>query len=197
MSNAAAKQTDPLPPSSYTKPITSIPTSRLTVPNDLDDLASPKSQIPRDRILLQDPRQLRLLEMVPLQQRDLLLLAERVVLGHQLVLGDVDQQVLLEKGLEGGVDAGPGAHGPARGRGERGLGHEDADLVVVLGAEVGEFLHGAGTDATGLGAELDPDGAALGGRVGVGRGGRRGVLLDHVGGGAGGELHLAAAGKNV
>lgn len=92
----------PFPPSEplYRPPITHIPPSRLALPDDLDHVPSLQTQIPRHRVRHLDPRQLRLLQPVPLQQLLLLLRAEQHVLRHELVVRDVDEQVLLLEGLD-------------------------------------------------------------------------------------------------
>lgn len=75
--------------------VRSIPSSSFRLPNDLHNLTSPQTQIPRHRIVHSDSRQLCLLQSVSLKQTTLLLLTQRNVLGHQLVLGDVDEQIFL------------------------------------------------------------------------------------------------------
>ena len=47
-----------------------------------------------------DPRQLAILEPIPLQQLQLLLLAKQHMFRHQLVHGDVDQQITFLEQLE-------------------------------------------------------------------------------------------------
>lgn len=75
--------------------VRSIPSSSFRLPNDLHNLTSPQTQISRHRIIHSDSRQLCLLQSVSLKQTTLLLLTQRNVLGHQLVLGDVDEQIFL------------------------------------------------------------------------------------------------------
>lgn len=185
-------QAHPCVRSLYAKSVRSVTTRRLRHTDDLDDLAPLKSQIPGNRILAQDSRQLRLLESVPLEERGLLLLGQQHVLGHELVVGDVDQQIFLEEALDLGVLRGD-RHDLAGLGGQRDGGDEDAGFELVIGAVGDEFLHDRDTDGTLLGAELDPDGAAFGSGVGVGGRGRGGELFDHGFGGTGGELKLGAA----
>lgn len=180
-------------PASYTQPVARIPPRRLTGPDNLDHLAALQPQVARNRVLLQDARQLRLLEAVAAQQRRLLLAAEHNVLGHEDVVRDVDQQVLLEEALDLRVLLGDGDD-LARLRRQRLRRDEDAGLVILRRAERHELFDHADADRRLLRAELDEDGAGLGdgGRVRGCGGGR--VLLDHGLRGARGEGHDFAAG---
>lgn len=174
-----------------TQPVTGISTRRLTNSDNLDNLSPLEPQIPRHRILLQDTRQLRLLQAVPLQQRSLLLPGEQHVPRHQLVVRNVDQQVVLEEALNLG-QALDGSKRLAGGGRQRHGGHHDARLVVVgdcVLCKVADLR-----DAKLLvGQELDPDGAAVGHGVGVGGCDGRGVFAEHGVAWTGGELEFGAA----
>lgn len=161
----------------YTQTVTGITTSRFTSSDYLDDLAPLQSQVPRDRILLQNTRQLRLLQPVPLQQRHLLISAQQHVSRDKLVMGNVHEQIILEEALNLGevLDAGEGLAG---GGGEGLVCDHDAGSVVVgddILCEAADLLDTEGF----LGEELDPDGAAVGGWVGVSGGGWRCVTAEH------------------
>jgi len=184
------------PDRSHAQPVTGIPPSSLARSNNLDHLPTLEPQIPCNRILGQDPRQLCLFEAIPLQQRGLFLAAEQDVLGHKLVVRNVDEQILLEKALNERELRGDG-HDLAGLRGEGDGGNQNAGLEVVLGAVLDKLLHHANADRGLFRAELNPDRAALRLRVGVLRGRWRGELLDHCFAGASGELHLCAAGGKV
>lgn len=176
---------------SYRPPITCVSSSGLTLPDDLNHLPPPQPQIPRHRIPRLNPRQLALLQAIPLQQALLLLRTQQHMLRHQLVLRDVDQQILLLEGLD---DAGQhdGDNLERRG-GDALLGDEDARLEVVLVDVLREGAHLLDADGE-FGAELDPDGADGGCRIGVGGCGEWGVFLDHGGGGFEGGGHFLAVG---
>lgn len=110
--------------------------------------------------------------------------------GHELVVGDVDQQVLLEEALDLGqvLDGGEGL--ACRG-GQGAVGDHDSRLVLVGDDVLGEVADL--TDAEGrVAEELDPDGAAVGGGIGVGVGLWGGVFSEHGVAGASRELELAA-----
>lgn len=175
-----------------TQAVTRVPTSRLTDTDNLDHLPALQAQIARDGILLQDTRQLRLLEPVALQQRRLLVAAQQYVAGHELVVGDVDEQVILEEALNLGevLDRGERL---ARGGRQRHVRHHDTRLVVVGDGVLGKLPDLRDAKLL-VGEELDPDGAAVGHGVRVGVGGGGSVLAQHGVGRAGGELKLAAAG---
>lgn len=57
-----------------TQTVTGISTRRFTVSDNLDDVPSLESQVSRHGVLLQDTRQLSLLQSISLQERGLLLL---------------------------------------------------------------------------------------------------------------------------
>lgn len=166
--------------------ITGVASSRLTRSNDLDDLTPLEAEVARDGVLLQDTRQLRLLETVPLEERNLLVPAEEHVPRHELVVGDVDEEVVLQEAF----DLGEVLHAGERLAGGGGEGHvrdHDAGLVVVGDGVLGKVADLG--DAEGLVLEeLDPDGAAVGRRVRVGCRRRGCMLSEHRGGRAGGEL---------
>lgn len=173
--------------------ITRVAAGRLADADNLDDLPAPEAEVPGDGVLLEDARQLRLLEAVALEQGNLLVARQQDVAGHELVVGDVDEEVVLEEALNLGevLDRGERLAG---GGGEGHVGDHDARLVVVGDGVLGK-LADLGHAKLLVGEELDPDGAAVGGRVRVGVGGGRGVLAHHRVGRAGGELKLAAAGR--
>lgn len=175
------------------EPITGIPTSRLTHTNNLDNLPTLQTQIPCHGILLQDTRQLRLLEAVPSEQGRLFVAREQHVAGYELVVGNVDEQVVLEEALNLGevLDgrerfAGRGGEGDVR--------DHDARLVVVGDGVLCELAN-LGHAKLLVGQELDPDGTAVGDGVGVGVGRGRRVLAEHRLGRAGRELQLSTAVK--
>lgn len=160
----------------YAEPITGIPTSRLGRTDNLDDLTALETQVPGDGVLLQDTRQLCLLEAVSAEQRGLFVAGEEDVGGDELVVGDVDEEVLLEEAFDAGkvLDG----HEALAGRGgQGGVGDHDAGLVVVAD-DVGQELADAGHAEGLVGDELDPDGAHVGDGFGVLRRRRGGVLLD-------------------
>lgn len=110
--------------------------------------------------------------------------------GHELVVRDVDQQVLLlerldDVRLDGGDDL-------ERGGGDGGLRDEDARVELVLVDVLGEGAHLLDADA-GVGAEFDPDGADLRERGRVGFRGEGGVFGEHGVGGFEGGVHFLAA----
>lgn len=84
-----------LPFSSNDPSVTGVSTSRLRLPDDLDHLRSPQAQVLGHRVVDPDTRQLCLLQAVSAKQVSLLFRAEQHVLGHELVLADVDQQVVF------------------------------------------------------------------------------------------------------
>lgn len=174
-----------------TQPVTGISTGRLTNTDNLDDLSPLESQIPRHGILLQNTRQLRLLQAVSLQQRNLLLPGEQHVPRHQLVVRNVDQQVVLEEALNLG-EVLHGGEGLASGGREGHGGHHDSRLVVVGDCVLCKVADLRDTELL-VGQELDPDGAAVGHGVWVGGCGGRGVLAEHGVAWAGGELEFGAA----
>ena len=79
------------------EPIGNVSSGRFGCSNDFDDLTSLEAVVSRHRISGLDPHQLILLQTVLDQQLALLLRRHDDVLGNQLVLGDVDQQLGLEK----------------------------------------------------------------------------------------------------
>lgn len=93
------------------------------------------------------------------------------------MVGDVDEQVVLEEALDLGevLDADERL---ARGGGERYVGDHDTGLVVVGDGVLGELTNLTNTELF-IGEELDPDGAAVGGRIGVGLGSGRSKLPEH------------------
>lgn len=157
--------------------ITGIATSRLTDTNNLDDLPALEPQVPGHGVLLQDARQLGLLEAVALEQGHLFVARQQDVAGHELVVGNVDEQVVLEEALNLGevLDR---SERLAGGRGQGDVGDHDARLVVVGNGVLGK-LADLGDAKLLVGEELDPDGAAVGRRVRVGLGRGRGVLAEH------------------
>lgn len=111
--------------------------------------------------------------------------------GHQLVMGDVDEQVFLEEPLDrrplgkfGDLLLGGGRNVAAQ--------NHHASSVVFVGAELGELAHGLCADA-GVVVELDPDSADVGLRIGVIGGRGRRVLLQHLGTWSSRELHSLAS----
>lgn len=173
------------------QPVTGISTCRLTDSDNLDHLPPLEPQIPRNGVLLQDTRQLRLLEAVALEQRNLLLAGEQHVARHELVVGDVDEQVVLEEALNLGevLDAGEGLAGGGR---QGHVGDHDARLVIVGDCVLCKLADLADAELL-VRQELDPDGAAVGHGVRVGGCGGRGVFAEHGVAGTGGELEFGAA----
>lgn len=124
---------------SYSPAITRIPTRRLALPDNLDHLSPPQAQILSDGIPGLDARQLALLEAIALEQFPLLLRAQEHVLGHEFMVGDVDQQILfLERFDDGRQHYG---HDLQRGRRNGCLRHQDARVEVVLADVLGEGAH--------------------------------------------------------
>lgn len=177
--------------SSHTQPVTRVPTSRLTLSDDLDDLATLHAEVAGDGILLQDTGQLGFLKAVALEQGDLLVPTKDDVARDELVLGYVDEQILLEEPLDGGPlgELGDLLLG---GSGDGDMGDEDAGLVVLVGAEAAELAHLLGSQVV-LVEELDPDGANVGLRIGILRRSGRGEFLDHLGTWSRRELQFGAA----
>lgn len=171
--------------------VTGVATSRLTDTDNLDYLAALEAEVPGDGILLQDARQLGLLEAVALEQGNLLVAGKQDVAGHEFVVGDVDEQVVLEEALDLGevLDAGERLAG---GGGQRNVRHHDTGLVVVRDGVLGELTDLSDTKLL-VGEEFDPDGAAVGHGIRVGLCGGRRVLSQHRLAGTGRELELAAA----
>lgn len=169
----------------YSPPITGISTGRLALPDDLHHLAPLQAQILCDRISGLDAWQLAFLQPIAFQQPALLLRTEQDVLGHELVMGDVDQQILLLKGLD---DGGQHDGDDLQGRGRDGcLGDEDAGVEIVLIDVLGKLSHLLDPDGR-VGAELDPDGPDRRWRWGrIGRSGDVGVFLYHGDSRAGGK----------
>lgn len=113
------------------------------------------------------------------------------MLRHQLVPGDVDQQILLlEVFADAPGDAAEQAHG---GRRDGRLRDEDAGVEVVLVDEVVEGADLLRADAGRVGAEFDVDGAAVGLGVGVRFAGQGGIFGLHGFGGTRADFHFIAA----
>ena len=89
-------------PTSYSPSITRVSPRRLTLPYDLDNLAPSETKIPRNGIADLNSGQLALLQPISLQQGLFLLGAQQDMFGHQFVMGDVDEQILLEERLDDG-----------------------------------------------------------------------------------------------
>lgn len=176
----------------YRPPITRISPSGLALPDDLYHLPPPQAQILSHGIARLNTGQLALLQPVAVQQATLLLGAEQHVLGHELVVGDVDEEILLLKRLDhGGQHHGHDLH---RRGGDGVLRHQDPRVEVVLADVLREGPHLLDPDAF-VRAELDPDGADRGwGRGRLRGGGEHAVFLDHGLRGARGEGHFFAAG---
>ena len=81
--------------SSNNPSVTGVSASRLGFSDDLDHLRSPQAQVFRHGVVNPDSRQLRLLQAVSAEQVSLLFRAEQYVLGHELVLADVDEEVIF------------------------------------------------------------------------------------------------------
>lgn len=138
----------------YAQSVTGVATSRLAGADDLDDLAALHAEVLGDRVLLEDTRELCLLEAVALEQGDLLLPTEEDVTGYELVVRDVDEKVLLEEPLDGGplgelgdLLLGRGRHGHVR--------YQDPRAVVLLRAKLAELAHVLRSQRV-LVVELDP-----------------------------------------
>ena len=173
-------------------PVSGIPPRRLTLANDLDHLSPPQAHVPRQRVQRLDAGQLVLLQAIALQQRLLLLGAQQDVAGHEVVVGDVDEQVLLDEGLDDGRQHdGRHLHGRRR---QRLLRDQDARVEAVLLQVLREVAHLLDAQRVVLG-ELDPDRADGWGRLGVAGRALRRVLGDHGGGGVGLERQARAARK--
>jgi hypothetical protein len=82
--------------------VTGVSASRLRLPDNLDHLRSPQTQVFRHGVVDPYPRQLRLLQAVSAEQVALLFRAEQNVLGHELMLADVHEQVVLFENFEHG-----------------------------------------------------------------------------------------------
>jgi len=119
------------------------------------------------------------------------------VLGHQFVLCDVDQQILLDKDLHtalGAVGDACRAAEESKGHTRHGLyGDHDAGVegaVDEMGHVVAQLLH----SNVLVGVELDPDGADVGLGLGVLLGRGIGIPSEHVFGGLAGEVEARTAG---
>lgn len=112
------------------------------------------------------------------------------MLGHELVMRDVDQQILLLEGLD---DGGQHDRDNLQGRGRDGcLRDEDSGVKVVLVDVLGKGPHLLDPDGL-LGAEFDPDGPdRRWGWIWIGRGGRGGVFLHHGDSRTSGKGHFLA-----
>jgi len=102
----------------HAETITSIAPASFALPNNLNHVPPLEPIIPSNRVRTLDPRQLALLESIPLEKLLLLLPAEEDMFGYQLVLGNVDQQVTLQKDFDdarqhGGDDLHGGGGGVA------------------------------------------------------------------------------------
>src|ERR1700712_3618401 len=80
--------------------VTGVPTSRLTLSNDLHNLTSSQPQVSCNRISNLDTRKLCILQPVSVQQPRPLLFAQQNMLRNQLVVRNVDQQILLHEALD-------------------------------------------------------------------------------------------------
>ena len=89
-------------PNSNNPSVTGVPASRLRLPDNLDHLRSPQAQVFGHWVVDPDPRQLCLFQAVSAEQVSLLFRAEQHVLGHELVLADVDQEVVFLEDFEDG-----------------------------------------------------------------------------------------------
>ncbi len=155
-------------------------------------MALAKTKITGDGILLQDTGKLCLLEAVALQQGRLLLLAEQDVGGDQFVVRNVDEQILLQEALDVRVRDGRSYYLAGLGA-ERHLGDEDSGLEVLRAAVLDELLDDADADRPCLLAELHPQRACFGRRLGIAGRRRWGELFDHGLAGTRRELHLRPA----
>jgi len=91
-----ANKTTP-PKDLHADPIGNVSSSRLGGSYNLDDIAPFHSVVSSDGIVGLDPRQLRVLESISLEQFALLVRRQDLMLRHQLVLRDVHEQFgLLE-----------------------------------------------------------------------------------------------------
>ena len=87
--------------------VTGVPTSRFRLPDNLDHLRSPQAQVFGHGVVDPDSRQLCLFQAVSAEQVSLLFRAEQDVLGHELVLADVDEEIIfLEDFEDGGEERG-------------------------------------------------------------------------------------------
>ena len=81
-------------------PVCDVATSGLRRAYNLHDLTFTHAKVPRHRILALNLRQLLRLGSVALQELLLLGFGEEHVLGHEFVLRDVDEQLVLNEELE-------------------------------------------------------------------------------------------------
>ena len=166
---------------SQTQPIACIPTTSLAAAYDLDDISLLQSKVPGHGIVLLDPGELALPEPVPLKQSLLLDLAEQDMFRYQLVLGDVDEQILLKEDLDGAILL-DGGEALERSRSRRIDADHYSGVVVSILDTVDEQLGMLDADGR-LREEFDPDGTAVRRRAGLeGR-----VHLHHALGRVGGE----------
>lgn len=167
--------------------ITCISPRRFALADDLDDLSSTQAEISGDGIADLDTGQLTLPETISLEQRLFLGRAQEDVFGHELVVGDVDEQVAFKEGLDDG-----GQH--CRDDFERcgrdgGLRDEDARGEVVGVDVMRKRSHLFDPDVL-LALEFHPDQSNL---VSLPTRNRwRLVCFDHLLGGTRGEVHLLA-----
>lgn len=165
------------PPTLNAQTVRGIPTGRLTGADNLDDLPAPEAEVTRNGVLLEDAGQLGLLEAVAAQQGRLLIAAKDNVARHELVVGNVDKQVVLEEALNLGQRLDRSQRLARRGR-QGHVGHHDARLVVVGDDVLCEIADLRDTERL-VRQELDPDRAAVGRGIRVGVGGGRGVFVKH------------------
>lgn len=158
-------------------PITGISTRRLGTTDDLDDLTPSKTEITRDGIVTLDSRQLTLFDAIPLQERHLLVAAEQDMFRDEFVMGDIDDEVLFQEGLDDGRQH-------RRDQLDRGRGHatgrnEDARVVTPFLDMMGKGPHLLDPDGL-LVHELHPDGPnRWWGWVWLNRRGGHPVLVQH------------------
>jgi hypothetical protein len=81
--------------SSNNPSVTGVSASRLGLPDDLDHLRSPQAEVFGHWVVDPDSGKLCLFQAVSAEQVSLLFRAEQDVLGHELVLADVDQEVVF------------------------------------------------------------------------------------------------------
>ena len=145
--------------------VTGVPSCRLTLPNDLDNLTPSQTEVSCHRVRNLHTRQLRFLQTIPFQQFGFLLGAQQNMLRDEFVASNVDQQILLlEVFADAAGDTAQQAHG---GGGDRGLGNENSGVEVVFVDKVVECADLFGTYTRGVGAEFNVDSPAIGLRVRV------------------------------
>jgi hypothetical protein len=189
-----------LPSSGLDDPsVTCVASCCLRLSDDLDYGSSPESQELCDWVCGLDTRQLCLLQAIPQEQLRLFLCAQQHVLGHQFVLGDVDQEILLDENFHTAWRCFAQACATAQeaeGHACHGLNGEHDTGVEVSVDQVLHVVAQMLQAGVFVAVELDPDGADGGLRVRFLLRWGGGVLEEHLFAGLAGEVEARAAAES-